>query len=50
MPYDDEYTITVRLPLWAWNGIVTGIQEWTGRQVGDIEILDVAEIEEPTDG
>ena len=37
--------ITVRLPRWAWDGIVEGIERWTGRKVGDIEILDVAEIE-----
>lgn len=45
MSPDDE--LIVRLPRWAWDGIVEGIERWTGRQVGDIQILDVARVEEP---
>jgi hypothetical protein len=40
-----EEIITVHLPRWAWDGIVEGIESWTGRKAGDIQILDVAEVE-----
>jgi hypothetical protein len=42
---DPNEILTVRLPRWAWDGIVEGIERWTGRQRGDIQILDAAEIE-----
>ena len=43
---DDFEMVTVRLPRWALYGIIDGIERWTGRQMGDIQILDVMEIEE----
>lgn len=41
---DDE--LVVVLPRWAWDGIVEGIERWTGRERGDIQILDVAVVTE----
>lgn len=42
-----DETLTVKLPRWAWEGIVRGIERWTGREAGDIAILAAAEVIEP---
>lgn len=42
-----EQIITIRLPVWAWAGIVGYVEAATGRSIGDIEVLDVAQVEVP---
>ena len=39
--------LTVRLPRWAWDAIVDGIESWAWRSQDDIQILTAAEVEEP---
>jgi hypothetical protein len=39
-------TVTLRMPLSTWRGIVNGIQKWAGESAGEIEILSDVELME----
>lgn len=41
----DEPMVTLRMPLSNWDGIVNGIEKWTGRGAwDDVEILEDIEL------